>query len=84
MWVEHLARETRDTECYPFPFINQELDFRPLLQPVAADRLKGRDPSFIARAFQRGLRTVGLRTRSAIGWQRKYRDGCSLGRRIPE
>ncbi len=55
MWVEHLARETRDSECYPFPFINQELDFRPLLQSIIADRVRGRDPSFIARSFQRGL-----------------------------
>jgi hydrogenase maturation protein HypF len=55
MWLEHLARDSRDADCYPFPFINQELDFRPLLQSVIADRVRGRDPSYVARSFQRGL-----------------------------
>jgi hydrogenase maturation protein HypF len=31
------------------------LDFRPLLQCVTCDRLAGRNPNEIARAFQRGL-----------------------------
>ena len=55
MWVEHMARSAREMDCYPFPFADGELDFRPLLTAVAADRVKGRDPAVIARAFQRGL-----------------------------
>lgn len=55
MWVEHMARAANETDCYPFPFLNQELDFRPLLQAVAADRLRGRHPEVIAHAFQRGI-----------------------------
>ena len=55
MWVEHLARAAREADCYPFPFVGGELDFRPLLEAVAADRLKGRNPELIARAFQRAV-----------------------------
>jgi len=55
MWVEHLARDARVADCYSFPFLEGELDFRPLLQAVVTDRLKGRNPESIARAFQLGL-----------------------------
>jgi hydrogenase maturation protein HypF len=55
MWVEHMARAARESDCYPFPFLNGELDFRPLLQAVADDRRQGREPETIARAFQRGI-----------------------------
>jgi hydrogenase maturation protein HypF len=55
MWIEHIARDARETHSYAFPFINGELDFRPLLQSVAADRVKGRSAEGIARAFQRGI-----------------------------
>ncbi len=60
MWVEQLARSASDTEAYAFPFTSAELDFRPLLQGVIRDRLRGRDPREIARAFQRGV-AAGLR-----------------------
>ena len=55
IWVEHLARAASEMDCYPFPFVNDELDFRPLLQAVARDRVEGRDTDVIARAFQRGI-----------------------------
>jgi hydrogenase maturation protein HypF len=55
MWVEHMARSAREAECYPFPLIDGELDFRPLLRTVVADRVKGRDPGVMARGFQRGV-----------------------------
>jgi hydrogenase maturation factor HypF (carbamoyltransferase family) len=41
--------------AYPFPFAGEELDFRPLLEAVVRDRLRGRDTREIARAFQRGI-----------------------------
>jgi hydrogenase maturation protein HypF len=40
---------------YPFPFINNELDFRPLLEAVIRDRMRQRSTREIARAFQRGI-----------------------------
>jgi len=60
IWVEQLARSAPITDAYEFPFVEAELDFRPLLQAVLKDRLCGRSPAEIARAFQRGV-AVGLR-----------------------
>jgi len=55
MWVEHIARGAGNADGYPFPFLDGELDFRPLLGAVVTDRRSGRDPAEIARAFQRGI-----------------------------
>jgi hydrogenase maturation protein HypF len=55
IWLEQLARSSCLTEPYPFPFIHNELDFRPLLHGVALDRVRGRDVREIARSFQRGI-----------------------------
>jgi len=55
MWLEQLARSATLTEAYPFPFIGEELDFRPLLRSVSQDRLRGQDAAKIARSFQRGV-----------------------------
>lgn len=60
MWVEELARGAAITEAHSFPFTGAELDFRPLLRGVVRDRLRGRDPGEIARAFQRGV-AAGVR-----------------------
>jgi hydrogenase maturation protein HypF len=60
IWVEQLARASSITDAYPFPFTGAELDFRPLLQNILTDRLGGRNPAEIARAFQRGV-AVGVR-----------------------
>jgi hydrogenase maturation protein HypF len=55
MWLEQLARSAPLAEPYPFPYADDEMDFRPLLQSVIRDRLRGRNPAEIARAFQVGL-----------------------------
>jgi hydrogenase maturation protein HypF len=60
IWLEQLARGAPPTEPYPFPFIDNELDFRPLLLAIAQDRVRGRDAKEIARSFQRGV-AQGLR-----------------------
>jgi hydrogenase maturation protein HypF len=60
IWLEQLARSAPLTQVYPFPFIDGELDFRPLLLAVAQDRVRGRDVREIARSFQRGI-AQGLR-----------------------
>jgi len=54
-WLERLARTAPLTAAYPFPLFGAELDFRPLLRAVIEDRLRGRSPGEIARAFQRGI-----------------------------
>ncbi len=61
IWLEQLARSTPPVQPYRFPFVNNQLDFRPVLSSVAEDRLRGRDPREIARAFQLGL-AKGLHT----------------------
>jgi len=55
MWLERVAAQAPAADAYPFPLVGDELDFRPLLQSVINDRLRGRDQSEIARAFQRGI-----------------------------
>lgn len=66
-WVEYLATSAAEADPYPFPFsaASCELDYRPLLSAVMLDRLRGRDRTSIARAFQRGV-AQGLA--EAIGW----------------
>jgi hydrogenase maturation protein HypF len=54
-WLEQLARRGSGNEAYDFPFVEGELDFRPLLREAATDRLGGRDPASIARAFHLGV-----------------------------
>ncbi len=60
IWLEQLARGASPTEPYPFPFLDNELDFRPLLLAVAQECARGRDAKEIARAFHRGI-AQGLR-----------------------
>ena len=55
MWLEQLARGARPTDPYPFPFVDGELDFRPLLTNLACDRARGRHADECARAFQQGI-----------------------------
>jgi hydrogenase maturation protein HypF len=55
MWLEHLATKAPDADPYPFPFIEGQLDFRPLLDTLILDRVRGRNPAEIARSFQRGI-----------------------------
>jgi hydrogenase maturation protein HypF len=65
MWLERLARRASWTDAYPFPYANGELDFRPLLNAVIRDRLRGREESEVARAFHRGI-AEGLRDAVAV------------------
>ena len=60
IWLEHLADKAGAVEAYPFPFSRGELDFRPLLQSIILDRVRGREAAEIGRAFHRGIAT-GLR-----------------------
>ncbi|HET7751443.1 MAG TPA: carbamoyltransferase HypF [Terriglobales bacterium] len=55
VWLEHLARQSRQVEALPLPLAGCELDFRGMLESVVQDRVRGREPAAIARAFHRGL-----------------------------
>ncbi len=56
IWLEHQARGASPSVGeYPMPFEGMELDFRPLLAALIADRRSGRPVSDIARAFHHGV-----------------------------
>jgi hydrogenase maturation protein HypF len=55
VWLQQLARGASTEDVYPFLFANCELDFRPLLERVIDDRMRGRPAREIARGFQRGI-----------------------------
>jgi hydrogenase maturation protein HypF len=55
IWLEQLAKGVPTLDAYPFPFTNNELDFRPLFECVIHDRMRQRSIREIARAFQRGI-----------------------------
>jgi hydrogenase maturation protein HypF len=56
IWLEHQARAAGGKiGDYSMPFDGMELDFRPLLAAVIADRKTGRPAPEIARAFHHGL-----------------------------
>jgi hydrogenase maturation protein HypF len=55
MWLEYIAETAPACEAYPFPVLDNELDFRPLLAAVIEDRLHGRPVPEIAHAFQRAI-----------------------------
>lgn len=55
IWLEHLARASRETASLPFPFDGSELDYRPALAAVIESRRRGQDPGGLARAFHRGV-----------------------------
>ena len=57
MWLERIACGAVAADAYPFPFARFQLDYRPLLLQVLADRFRRRPIQEIARAFQRGLAT---------------------------
>jgi hydrogenase maturation protein HypF len=55
IWLEQLARTATHTGSYPFPWDDHVLDWRPALRAILHDRIQGRPPAEIARAFQRGI-----------------------------
>jgi len=66
IWLEHRARESRDCTPYPFP----ELDYRPLLAAVIADRLAGRDVGEISYAFHAAIAKELAETAAALARER--------------
>jgi hydrogenase maturation protein HypF len=71
MWLERLAWRASTFDAYPFPFVRDQLDFRPLLESLMSDRVAGRDKGEIARAFHRAIAS-GLQ-RAALDLCRKHK-----------
>jgi hydrogenase maturation protein HypF len=67
MWLEHLATTAEDAPPYDFPLRDGELDHRPLLAAVVADRLHGRDAASIARAFHAAVADAVVRVHAELG-----------------
>jgi len=53
--LERFAKSSPEMAPYPFPYINGELDFRPLLAALICDALQGRSAGEIARAFHSAI-----------------------------
>jgi hydrogenase maturation protein HypF len=54
-WLEQLALRGHGGRDYPFPFDGKELDFRPVLHAMAADRLGGWAEADLAMDFHRAV-----------------------------
>lgn len=65
LWLEHQARSSRPCAAYPFP----NLDYRPLLAAVIADRRAGREVGAIAHAFHVAVATALTDTAVAVARQ---------------
>src|SRR5262249_61057543 len=55
MWLEQLAGTRKNEDADGFPLAGEQLDFRPLLEGIIRDRVRGRAIQEMARAFQRGM-----------------------------
>ncbi len=55
IWLEQVARTAPASELLAFPFVADELDFRPALEEIVRERARGRSPAEIARSFHSGL-----------------------------
>ena len=84
IWLEQLARGACNVDAYPFPFDDHELDFRPLLDAVIHDRLRGpldtRNCASISTRNRRG--TVRGRQNDLSRARNSHR--CPLRRSLPE
>jgi hydrogenase maturation protein HypF len=69
MWLEYLARCSAPVAAYEFPFIAGKLDYRPLLEQVVADRIRGRDVREIARAFHGAVANAVLAAAHAYSYE---------------
>jgi len=79
IWLEQLACGVERCEGYPFPFAEGELDFRPLLSSLVQDRLRGRAPKEIARAFQSGIAEGLAEAVHRVGEKRAMRTAVLSG-----
>jgi len=75
MWLEHLAQSGDAVAAYDFPLQGGELDFRPLLAAIIADRLSGRDAREMAKAFHRAVTDGVVQACGALGAQRVVLSG---------
>ena len=59
IWLEQLAHQGPNVEPYLFEFDGRVLKHRPALEQIVQDRIQGRDPRDISRAFHTGL-AIGI------------------------
>jgi hydrogenase maturation protein HypF len=69
MWLEYLARCSPPVPAYEFPYRDGELDYRPLLEQIVHDRLRGRDVREISRAFHGAVAAGILAAADAFGYE---------------
>jgi hydrogenase maturation protein HypF len=75
MWLEYLALSSDNADAYSFPLSEEQLDFRPTLRSIVADRRGGRDVGEIARAFHNALANAIVAAVDALGAARVVASG---------
>jgi hydrogenase maturation protein HypF len=75
MWLEHLARSSGPVEGYSFPYEHGELDYRPLLAAIVADRVAGCGTAQIARSFHAAVANAVIAIATSTGIERVVVSG---------
>jgi hydrogenase maturation protein HypF len=75
MWLEHVARGSSAADPYAFACGAGEIDQRPVLEAVLADRLAGRPVADIARAFHGAVAAAVVRESARLGARRVVASG---------
>ncbi|MGA2760193.1 MAG: carbamoyltransferase HypF [Candidatus Cybelea sp.] len=75
MWLEHLARSSKDVTPYVLGFEREQFDFRPMLASIVADRRAGRAPCEIARGFHAAVANAVVVAASAYDVDRVVVSG---------
>ena len=70
MWLEHVALATETAAAYAFDYADGELDYRPVLRGVVADRLAGRPAAEIARGFHAAVAGAVVTVADALAARR--------------
>ncbi|BDE06506.1 carbamoyltransferase [Vulcanimicrobium alpinum] len=75
MWLEHLARRSPAVPAYAFALRGGTFDGEPVLRAIVADRLAGRDPGAIARAFHGAVAAAVVDLAEALDARRVVASG---------
>ncbi|MDQ2662843.1 MAG: carbamoyltransferase HypF [Candidatus Eremiobacteraeota bacterium] len=67
MWLEQIAANATAAAAYSLPLVGGELDFRPMLRAIIADRVDRREVAEIARGFHVALADAVCNAANSLG-----------------